>query len=343
MIPSRLAVLTLALLSAACAQDYENPFTRFSLSRPPSADAVLIYVSGAWASAPGQPRELFAVDAGGSKAERLTSCTQEATSCDILQASASPDSARITAVRTSPGGEPGASALYFMDLSRSVESVIVPSSQATAQPPARSPVQGVDWSSVDDFLVYSAAATGDLEDLYYALPNGSEDRNLTDTEAVRERSPRIDPFGRTAIYERIDDTGKGRIFELPPVRAVTAGGPGTEALPGTPYVVGSDADPDYSPDGRTIVFRRLTGTGNGGLGTWDVMTVLIDGSQPTVIVTGGLYRGPPDWGPSGIVFVETDAGAGDSRLVVLQPDGSGRQVLLTQAAGFNLGSPRWLP
>ena len=51
---------------------------------------------------------------------------------------------------------------------------------------------------------------------------------------------------------------------------VTTGGPGSDTLAGTPYVVGSDTDPDYSPDGRMLVFRRLTATGNGGLGTWDI-------------------------------------------------------------------------
>jgi Tol biopolymer transport system component len=108
-------------------------------------------------------------------------------------------------------------------------------------------------------------------------------------------------------------------------------------------VVGSDADPVPSPDGLSVAFRRLTGTGNGGLGTWDLMTVKLDGTEPAVVATGPLFRGAPDWGPKGIVFVETDAAASESRLVVLQPDGTARTVLRTENAAFRMASPRWLP
>ncbi|HXY42158.1 MAG TPA: hypothetical protein VEQ10_20955, partial [Vicinamibacteria bacterium] len=114
-------------------------------------------------------------------------------------------------------------------------------------------------------------------------------------------------------------------------------------LAGTLYVVGCDADPDFSPDGNSIVFRRLTGIGNGGLGTWDLMTMKSDGTAQQVILTGAVYRGAPDWGKTGIVFVETDAAAELSRLVAVQPDGSGRQVLREEPAAFGMMSPRWAP
>jgi Tol biopolymer transport system component len=334
-------VIALALLAAGCNKTYENPFNQVSLSQPPSAEAVLLFVSGSWAEAPGQPRELFALSADGSKVERLTTCTQLAQPCDLLRVTPSLDRGRIAAVRTTPGAEPGVAALYFMDLTRSVETTIVPRRQVSA----------LDWSPDNSFLLYSAVADNSpLEDLFYVLPNGTQDQDLmtpTDgtsvgTPTIRERSPRIHPSGQTATFERIDETGKGRIYvyrETP----VTSGGPGTEPLPGTPYVVGADADPVYSPDGTLIAFRRLTGTGNGGLGTWDLMTVKADGTELAVIVTGPVCRGAPDWGKAGIVFVETDAAASESRLVVVQPDGSGRKVLRTEVAGFGMAAPRWLP
>ena len=123
---------------------------------------------------------------------------------------------------------------------------------------------------------------------------------------------------------------------------VSAGADGSERLAGTPYAVGSDADPDYSPDGRSVVFRRLTATGNGGLGTWDLMTARLDGSALTTIVTGPAFRGAPDWGSRGIVFPETDAAAGAARLVLVQADGSGRQALVTLGSSFEISYPRWL-
>jgi len=108
--------------------------------------------------------------------------------------------------------------------------------------------------------------------------------------------------------------------------------------------VGADADPVFSPNGQSVAFTRLTGTGNGGLGTWDLLTSKADGvSKPVVIATGPLYRGAPDWGSRGILFVETDAAASRSQLVLVQPDGSGRTVLRTEDARSRMGSPRWLP
>jgi hypothetical protein len=62
-----------------------------------------------------------------------------------------------------------------------------------------------------------------------------------------------------------------------------------------------------------------------------------------VIATGPLFRGAPDWGSNGIVFVETDAAADRSDLVLLSADGATRTVLRTEPAGDRMGGPRWLP
>jgi hypothetical protein len=98
------------------------------------------------------------------------------------------------------------------------------------------------------------------------------------------------------------------------------------------------------PDGLSVAFRRLTGVGNGGLGTWDLMTLRADGkSDPVVLATGPLFRGAPDWSAKGIVFVETDVAADRSDLVVLSADGASRTVLRTEPAGYRMGAPRWLP
>ena len=123
---------------------------------------------------------------------------------------------------------------------------------------------------------------------------------------------------------------------------VTSGGDPGEALAGTPYLVGGDADPDYSPDGLSLVFRRLTSTGNGGLGMWDIMTIRIDRTNLTTIASGPVFRSAPDWGPKGILYSEIDKLSGLARLIVIQPDGTGRRVLAT-LNGFDIASPRWLP
>jgi len=324
--------VALVLLAVACGDDRTNPFNRSNVTRAPSADAVLLFVSGSWASGFGQPRELFALSSDGSKLERLTNCTQASSPCDFLQVAPSVDRGRVVAVRSAAGAEEGTSALYFMDLARSVETLVVP----------RRRVGSVDWSPDGSFLLYtSITEDSGLEDLFYSFPDGTSDENLTQTRAIRERSPRIDPLSRTAVFERIDETGMGRIylFSETPVTAGPAAGP---ALPDSPYVVGADADPVLSPNAVEVAFRRLTGLGNDGLGTWDVLRVRVDGSGLQTIATGPLFRGAPDWGTRGVVFVETDTVTSESRLVVVQPDGSGRTVLRTEDAGFRMAAPRWL-
>jgi hypothetical protein len=333
MLRRLLAFSSIALL-AACGDDPTNPFNRFTSARPPSSDAVLLFVSGSWSATPGAPRELLALSADGTKVEQLTACAGSSQPCDFVQVAPSPDRSRVAAIRTTPGAEQGATALYFMDLARAVETIIFP----------RRRIDSVDWSADGQFIMYSSVVAQTAEeDVYYALPNGTEEVNLTETLQVRELFARFDPFLRTAAFERIAADGVSRIYLLQGT-ALTSGPAGGDLLEGTPYVVGADASPAFSPDGGSVVFRRLTGTGNGGLGTWDVLTLRGDGtSTPVVLASGPLHRGAPDWGPSGILFVETDAASSRSDLVLVQPDGSRRTVLRTEDAGHRMGSPRWLP
>jgi Tol biopolymer transport system component len=330
----RLLAAAAVLLAAGCGSNAGNPFDRLATSRPPSPGAALVFVSGSWAEATGQPRVLLALNADGSTLERLTSCPTDTDPCDFLQVAPSPDRSRIVANRTTPAAEAGANALYFTDLARGVETPLFP----------RRRVDSVDWSSDGSFIIFSTQGVQTTaEDLFYSQPNGTQEENLTQTPSVRELNPRIDPFGQTAVYEKIDESGVSRIALFPdtPLTSGPATGP---ALEGTPYVVGADAHPVLSADGRSIAFCRLTGVGNGGLGTWDLLTLRVDGvSQPVVIASGPLFRGAPDWGTKGIVYVETDAAASRSELVLVQPDGTGRTVLRTEDAGYRMGSPRWLP
>lgn len=328
----------------ACNPAYDNPFAGTGLTAAPPAASDLIFTGNNFGPRSGLPRELFAIKQDGSGLTRLTFCNNETQSCDTLEASSAPDRQRVVARRvlqdsngdgqlTINDGE----SLVFIDLARSTQAVLVPATRR---------VSGLDWSPTGSVLVYSALGEGGQEDLWRMDPNGANNRNLTSSPSIRERRPRIDPAGSVAVYERIDAAGKGQVYifsssvqQIP----VTTGGPGSEPLPGSPYVVGSDADPDFSPDGRSVAFRRLTALGNEGLGIWDVLTVANDGSGLSVVASGPLYRGAPDWGPQGIVFTEIDAGSGVSRIVVIQPSGSSPRILFAQTGGVSLSYPRWLP
>jgi hypothetical protein len=77
---------------------------------------------------------------------------------------------------------------------------------------------------------------------------------------------------------------------------------------------------------------------------WSLMTIRTDvtNATPVPFVTGGgAYRGAADWNGTGILFVETVAGAGP-QLVFVDASGGARRVLLTAGAGFDVSFPRWL-
>lgn len=344
MLPRRMgALLVLAAWAIGCNKDYPNPFENPNPTATPGPDAVLLVTSDAWSASPGAPRELFALAADGSPLSRLTFCNSPESACDNSEAAVGRDRVRVVIRRipadsnrdgrlTPADGE----TVVYVDLDRGVEGDLLPSLSA---------VSGLDWSPVDEILVFSGQSTGAPDDLFRMDINGQNNRQLTLTPTIAERRPRIDPTGSVAVFERIDESGGGQVWIFGSATSqlrVTQGGTLGEALPGTVYRVGSDADPDYSPDGRSIVFRRLSAAGSGGRGFWDLLTVASDGTGLRVIVQGTRYRGAPDWGPEGIVFEEIDE-EGRASLVLLAPDGGSRRTLASVGAGYSLSLPRWLP
>ena len=336
--PSAVVVAALAL---GCARTYDNPFAGSRPTVAPSAAAAIVYSSNAHSTRAG--REIFAVEESGASPTRLTFCTEDAAVCSSLEASFDTDRDRAVVRRvladTDSDGRltaADAASLFLVDFERSVQGEILP---------ANARVSGVDWSSVSNVIVYSGQGTGSLEDLFRMDPNGQNNRNISGSTAIRERHPRVDPTGSVAVFERIDGSGKGQIFVFVTTQVqtrITSGGETGPALPSTPYIVGSDADPDYSPDGRSIVFRRLTGLGDGRLGHWDLMTVRTDGTALTTILSGAAWRDAPDWGTHGIVFSES-ADDGRTQIVIINPDGSNRRAIVSVPSGVELGSARWLP
>jgi Tol biopolymer transport system component len=335
-------VLAGALLS--CNSEYSNPFQNANPMVPPSAAADIMFTANIYATRSGGGRDLFAVEDTGANVARLTVCNNNDRRCDYVEAIPGPARNRQAVRRlmdldgdgrtTSADGE----SLRVLDLARAVEGELVPGN-------AR--VSGADWSPGEELLFYSAAGQGGLDDLYQVSSNGQSNQDLTVSSALRERRPRFNATGTALAYERIEGVTKAQIWLATSVgvRALTTGAPGTagEPLAGTPYLVGSDADPAFSPDGRTVVFRRLAGLGSGGLGQWDIYTMRVDvtGATPVPIVTGGAFRSSPDWGPGGIIYVETVPGNGP-QLVLIDETGGGRRVLVTGPVGFEISYPHWI-
>ncbi len=335
----------------ACSRSTASPFAGQVQTVAPPSDADLGYTANDWSSDPSGGREVFSVRLDGSGVSRLTFCN-DAQPCDMIEATFSRDRTRAAVrQRLSPDQPPS---LQYFDLGRSASAELVSS---------QSSVSGVDWSTVGDILAYSAIGTAQgTDDLFrtdVARPTSDNQQNTANLTCVAptatggptcdptivDRRPRLDDTSSTAVYERIAPGGKGQIYRFVTTaqqNLVAAAGEGAGTLPGTDYAVGSDADPDYSPDASEVVFRRLTAVTSDGLGSWDLLVARADGSEIRPLVAGPAYRGAPDWRAGGIAFPERDPGTGQYSLVVIQPDGSGRRDVVTLAPGFVLSYPRWL-
>jgi len=339
-----LSLLFLALAAPACKKDYPNPFENPNRTQPPLPNHRISFTSNAYATEANAPRDVFSSGPAGEGIERLTNCNSGARACDSVAAAIHPDRQRAAVRRATQDKngdgqvtEEDGAALLLVDLARQVEAPLLTPDWN---------VQGIDWTPNGTTLLFSAVSPVGLnEDLYRMDPNGQNQASLTFTPNVLELSPRVDPTGTAAVFSRIDDAAAGKaeiwIFIATDRQLqVTSGGPGSERLSGTPYVVGSDANPDYSPDGRRIVFRRLTAVGD-GRGQWDLLSVAVNGSDLQTLVSGPAYRGAPDWGVDGILYEESQAGR-PTELIAIQPDGSGRRVVAAVNAGQRLSEPRWL-
>ncbi len=344
-----LPTLALAALPS-CGRSTASPFVGQVRTVPPPPDADLAYTANDWSSDPSSGREVFSVRLDGSGVNRLTFCN-DTQACDMIEAAFSPDRTRAAIRRRLSPDQPPA--LEYFDLTRSATAELVAS---------ESSVSGVDWSTVGDILAYSAIGsaqgTDDLFRTDVARPTSDNQQNTANLTCVAaatgvapcdptivDRRPRLDDTSSTAVYERIAPGGKGEIYRFVSTTQqtlVAGAAEGTGTLPGSDYAVGTDADPDYSPDASLVVFRRLTGLTSDGLGSWDLLVANADGSQIRPLVSGSAFRGAPDWRAGGIAFPERDPGTGQYSLVVVQPDGSGRRVVVTLPPGFVLSYPRWL-
>jgi hypothetical protein len=332
-------LLAAALLLSGCDSEYDNPFENASTSQVPPPDATLLFVQNGYDGTGTGPRELFAVNDATGSLTQLTSCSRRANPCDIFEVAPATDRRRVIVRRAEDlngdgriGVNDGVRAV-FLDLARSTEAPVLTNFDD---------VTSVDWSPLGDTLLFGARS-GTLEDLFRSQLNGEELFNLTNSGEIRERRARYDRSGTVAAFERLNAAGRTEVWlyrTSVQQSAITTAGSGTGTL-ANGYVVGSDADPSFSPDSTRVVFRRLVGTTGEGL--WDIYSARIDGTGLLPIATAPGYRSAPAWGSNGIAFVERLSGGTSTRLVVVDESGTVLRVPVTLGSNIRMDAPRWLP
>jgi hypothetical protein len=319
-----------------------TPTSTGTADHAPGALDTLVFTSDIYAATPNNLREVYSLNSNTPGTPTRLTFSNTAAPASNLEAAPAPDRTsvavrRVTADTNGDGllNDSDNAEFVFIDLLGNSETVYAPSSAV---------VTGIDYAITGTDIAYSAAGSGGLSDLFDLSTSAvTAPTDITNTPTISERRPRFDATGSVVAFEFITSGHPNSIYLFDtsgnedPVDIGTAGG---TPLPGTPYVVGGDADPAFAPGGSQIVFRRLTGIPN-AQGSWDL--IITTGTSTTTLATGPLYRGAPDWGANGILYVETDPTLGTSSIITVAPDGSGRKVLYTAPAGYTIANPRWLP
>ena len=170
-------------------------------------------------------------------------------------------------------------------------------------------------------------------DIWVMNPDGSEPTNLTNTPLLNEMWPAWSPDGTRIAYV------EGSNFDYT-IQVMNADGSGQAPIVAEPsYQFG----PSWSADGTQIAFTRMV-PGQVITDQFDIFVANTDGSGETNITNSDFDELDAAWSPdgakiafAGVRFENWSGGEGAQwEIVLVDPDGSGEQILTTGEAG----SPR---
>ena len=146
--------------------------------------------------------------------------------------------------------------------------------------------------------------------------------------------PTWSPDGQRIAFTRLDRADSGVSDEI---WMMNATGGHKHRVTGPGYHASPRDQPDWSPDGRQILFQF--GTTMAACATLEIAVIAADGSGERILTNNGVcdYVGP--WSPDGRQIAFTSDRAGASEVYVMSPDGSG-QRRLTHGGGT---APAWSP
>ena len=207
-------------------------------------------------------------------------------------------------------------------------------SDRSASPSAgidESPSDAVTCDPLPDMAAGRIAYTQFRDDgttaIYLMKPDGTDRRCLVDTPGP-DTSPAWSPDGKWVAFQ-------GGTAEQRDLFAVRADGTGLRQLTDTPEWEGG---PLWSADGLHIAYSRSRQEDEP---PWSIRVMTTDGSRDTAILTSGheyVWAETRDWSPDGrTLLIATDDGGGLD-LVRMDPDGTHRRLLRSEAGDFGSGA-----
>jgi hypothetical protein len=172
-------------------------------------------------------------------------------------------------------------------------------------------INNPDYSPVHDKIVFSAQLDGVFHNYLFTIDTARDLQQITDDHDYMDFDCAWSEDGTKIVFNRLPLpilTKPSQVWMMDSDGAnqerITDGGsnPSSEGNHG-PYPIGTDADPDLSPDNQTIVFSRLkTGKQNEPIGVWEL--VIVDVATKTETTLDSQYANMiPEWKSRGILFI----------------------------------------
>ena len=186
------------------------------------------------------------------------------------------------------------------------------------------PAGSLTWSPDGRRIAFTSKRYGDNPDIWVMNADGSNIRLLKRTPRLWERNVDWKPTGGWVAF-----SSAGYVSFVYVMRTSGRNLRNLTSERGWLY----STDPDWSPDGRRIVFASDRS------GSMQIWVMNASGKQRVRLTRNRVPSGSPVWSPEGrrIAFVRTDARNEDSTIYVMNDDGTG-VVKLTEGA-----SPAWQP
>lgn len=184
------------------------------------------------------------------------------------------------------------------------------------------------WSPNGREFAYSSSRSGDPE-IWIADSNGGSSRRITSFHGP-DVSPTYNPKSGAQIAWISGRTG------LPQLYIMETDGSGVQRLTDGGYAT----SPSWSPNGQFIAFAWNRKYGPGAPGGQDIYVMEV-ASKRWIQLTHDIGRCDfPSWSPDGrhVVFANSGSGhAGDSKVMTMLADGTGRRALTGNGADM----PNW--